>query len=149
MLLFYPFKASRKQRDLVMRNVKDSSLRSTQPDISVLGLYLALTRLNRSNKRYMSGHNRKLSLGSAHADHYSLTVKSISLRSRYRQSKAFHRATLFAFSTASSIVPTKRNADSGRSSCLPSIISLKPLIVSERGTYFPAIPVNFSETSNG
>ena len=40
----------------------------------------------------------------------------------------------FAFSTASSIVPTKRNADSGSASCLPSRISRKPRMVSLIGT---------------
>ena len=42
-------------------------------------------------------------------------------------------AIAFAFSTTSSMVPESKNADSGISSCLPSRISLKPLIVSESG----------------
>lgn len=51
--------------------------------------------------------------------------------------------------TASSIVPTYKNADSGRSSCLPSKISRNPRIVSESGTYVPGKPVNFSDTNSG
>ena len=35
------------------------------------------------------------------------------------------------------------------SSCLPSRISLKPRMVSESFTYFPAVPVNCSATKNG
>ncbi|SJT63300.1 Uncharacterised protein [Clostridioides difficile] len=42
-----------------------------------------------------------------------------------------------------------KNADSGKSSYLPSKISLNPFIVSFTETYFPGIPVNCSPTVNG
>src|ERR1700735_4698943 len=54
-----------------------------------------------------------------------------------------------ASGTTGSIVPLRKNADSGRSSCLPSRISLKPRIDSATGTYTPGTPVNCSATLNG
>ncbi len=45
--------------------------------------------------------------------------------------------------------PTIRKADSGRSACLPSMISLKPRMVSFSGTYLPSMPVNCSATEKG
>ena len=50
---------------------------------------------------------------------------------------------------ASSIVPTLRNACSGRSSTSPSSIMLNPLIVSSIGTITPFTPVNCSATAKG
>src|SRR5690606_13407454 len=58
-------------------------------------------------------------------------------------------ASSAAFSTASSIPPTRKNASSGRSSCLPSTISLNPRTVSDSGTYLPGRPVNASATWKG
>ena len=46
----------------------------------------------------------------------------------------------------SSIVPFMKNARSGKSSYLPSRISLKPRTVSAIGTYEPGVPVNCSAT---
>ena len=51
-----------------------------------------------------------------------------------------------AFSNASSMEPTKRNALSGRLSHSPSRIMRKPRSVSLRGTYLPGMPVNCSAT---
>ena len=53
------------------------------------------------------------------------------------------------FAQTSSMLPTLRKYPSGTSSCLPSRISLNPLIVSEIGTYFPSSPVNCPATKNG
>ena len=82
------------------------------------------------------------SLGEEEKDKYILSRQNADFKQIYAPSA-------FAFSTASSIVPTKRNADSGRLSCLPSMISEKPRIVSAIGTYLPSKPVNFSDTSKG
>lgn len=79
-------------------------------------------------------HNGKVTLDTSDGQLYCLTLKNIAVRGGNCQSECVHTSIPLAFSTASSIVPTNRNADSGRSSCLPSIISLKPLIVSESGT---------------
>ena len=54
-----------------------------------------------------------------------------------------------AFSIASSIVPTLRNACSGYSSISPLRIILNPRIVSLNGTITPGRPVNCSATWNG
>ena len=51
-----------------------------------------------------------------------------------------------AFSSASSMEPTNKKADSGRASCLPSKISRNPRTVSWTGTYRPGMPVNCSAT---
>ena len=48
--------------------------------------------------------------------------------------------------TTWSIVPFMKKARSGRSSCLPSRISLKPRMDSVIGTYTPGVPVNCSAT---
>src|SRR5215471_3038951 len=70
---------------------------------------------------------------------------------RRRDRRCGHQlfAIFSAFSSASSMVPTRKNACSGTASCLPSTISLKLLTVSAIGTYLPGIPVNCSATKNG
>src|SRR5699024_3133483 len=66
------------------------------------------------------------------------------------QRKTGHAVSpFFAWATTSSMVPLNRNAASGRPSCLPSRISLKPRMVSFRGTYRPSMPVNCSATVKG
>src|SRR5439155_16795224 len=54
-----------------------------------------------------------------------------------------------ACSTASSMLPTRKNACSGRLSYSPSQIPRNEAIVSSIGTYFPGMPVNCSATKNG
>ena len=76
-----------------------------------------------------------IALRRADTQRLSLTIKQASVRRDNLQAEGAHCFAPFpAFSTASSIVPTKRKADSGRSSCLPSRISLKPRTVSLMGT---------------
>jgi hypothetical protein len=59
-----------------------------------------------------------------------------------RFSPTVYFAIALALAFASSIPPTYRNACSGRSSTLPSMMSEKLLSVSSSLTYFPSMPVN-------
>src|SRR5690348_11087316 len=75
----------------------------------------------------------------------SVSASSFSSAACFPSSPESPRASL----TTSSIVPLRKKARSGRSSCLPSRISLKPRIDSSTGTYTPGVPVNCSATKNG
>src|SRR6185437_4325512 len=103
-----------------------------------------------------------LSLGSEHFDwelgaRHGLLASAGHAAPRFELKAAFqaafaNRATpdhSFVSSSTCSIVPFRKNARSGTSSCLPSMISSKPRIVSAIGTYAPGVPVNCSATKNG
>lgn len=147
--VLFPFKATGEQGYSLFGNSEQSSVNRAELLRSVGKNDLTFAGLERSYKRNMPCKYRKITVNSSGGEHLRLIGILIAVRRRYCQHKSVHNHILPAFATASSIVPTKRNADSGRSSCLPSRISLKPLIVSERGTYIPGKPVNFSETWNG
>src|ERR1019366_7628506 len=84
-------------------------------------------------------------------EHLDLLVEDLPLRGEDLGDKpgARHQSAWAAASTTCSIRPLRKNALSGRSSCLPSISSAKPRIVSAIGTYSPGVPVNCSATENG
>ena len=56
---------------------------------------------------------------------------------------------MFAASTTWSMPPFMKNADSGSSSCSPSMTSRNERTVSSIETYVPGVPVNASATWNG
>src|SRR4029077_19639186 len=82
-------------------------------------------------------------------DHFALLREDLARGGQHFDREPRVRHYFFAASTTSSIVPLRKNALSGTSSCLPSMISSKPLIVSAIGTYAPGVPVNSSATKNG
>lgn len=129
-----PLEAVGKKNYLILGNIEKSAICMTCFFCSVIKLYSAFAFLYSGNKGNMTCHNSKVTLDTSDGQLYCLSLKNIAVRGGNCQSECVHTSIPLAFSTASSIVPTNRNADSGRSSCLPSIISLKPLIVSESGT---------------
>ena len=82
------------------------------------------------------GQDADLAVDGGNRQTHRLAVKALPVRGHDLQ-MICHAFSPFALATTSSMEPANRNADSGISSCLPSMISLKPRMVSFRGTYLP------------
>ena len=85
----------------------------------------------------MVRENPDVALLRAHVQALGLSVKAHAVGGHDFQMKRHFAAPFLNFATTSSMEPAKRKKDSGMSSCLPSMISLKPRIVSLSGTYLP------------
>src|ERR1700691_4078100 len=128
------------QIPLSLREPHDPILRAIQPQLG---------RLQASQQRLVVGEDADRAHGRERREHLDLLVEHLALGREHfdRELRVGHY--FLAASTTSSIVPFRKKADSGTSSCLPSMISSKPLIVSAIGTYAPGVPVNSSATKNG
>ena len=96
-------------------------------------LELQLADLHRREEALVAGQHAEVALGARHDDAIDGTVEANAFR-RHDGELERHQTSRLPFSTASSIVPTMKNACSGSASCLPSRISLKPLMVCSRRT---------------
>ena len=116
---------------------------------------LVLRHTQRRDNRRMVGQDLELSHRTRHQDALNYSVVFYLLGRNYLQLQHNFNSSLLilnyalaasrsllAFSFASSMVPTFRNACSGRSSTSPSRMALKPLMVSSMGTMTPGRPVN-------
>src|SRR5690606_10927040 len=113
--------------------------------------------LQRRHERDVARQNAELARRALHEDARHVLLVHFAFGGDDFQPQAAHRfsslpapdQSVLAFSTASSMTPTLWKAGSGRSSCLPSRISLKLRTVSLTGTYLPGRPVNGSATCSG
>src|SRR5262249_5245045 len=108
--------------------------------------------LERREKRRVAGQHAELAGEARNRDLVDVGVERRALRREHLELHGPYAASRMRrspFATASSMVPTMWNAASGRLSCLPSRISLKPRMVSLSSTYLPSAPVNALATSNG
>ena len=148
-ILFIPLEFRAEQTHVFLRHREKSSRAVSVLRFTGGKIDSAFSRHYRTDKRYMPCHDSNIPFGHAQRKLHRLVIVDITRRCGYPQLIGVHFASPFAFSIASSMLPTKRNADSGRSSCLPSMISAKPRMVSLIGTYLPSIPTNCSATVKG
>ena len=133
-LFLYPLKIAGEKRYLIDAYGKHSAVRMTDGVVLIVYVYLNVARQHGGYQRDMPRKNGKVTARAAQADTVHIAAEYLTVGRGYHKRKLLHFASPLAFSTVSSMVPTKRNADSGRSSCLPSIISRKPRMVSDSGT---------------
>ena len=109
------------------------------------------TGLYDHSERRVTSIDANLALCCIELHHIRLFIEKFAVRRHNCKLELLcHSSTSYlALATTSSIVPAFKKCPSGMSSCFPSMISLKPLIVSVIGTYLPGIPVNCSATWNG
>src|SRR4051812_17481974 len=130
------------QEPLALRVADDLGLRLVEPQ---------LRGVEHRQQRLVVGQDADGAHARARGHHLDLVVEGLALRREDLdlERSPRHQRFFLAASTTSSILPLSRNADSGRSSCWPSRISLNERTVSAIDTYAPGVPVNASATWNG
>src|SRR6185295_19239220 len=130
----------------------EEALALREPDHLGLGpVEPQLGRVQDRQQRLVVGQDADAAHARARGHHLDLVVEDLALGGEDLDGERGpgHRQSFFAASTTSSIDPLRKNADSGRSSCLPSSTSRNERTVSPIGTYWPGVPVNCSATENG
>jgi len=105
-------------------------------DVGLALVEAKLGRVEHGQQRLVVGQHTDRPDGGLRRDHLDLVVEHLAVRREHLdlEGRTSHQRLLFAASTTSSILPLSRNADSGRSSCLPSRISRNERTVSAIGT---------------